>query len=101
MKKVDKDVLKDAASRLMFDMKDEEYDTLLKEFEIITKQLKLMDDIEKIEEVEPMSFPYVDESFSLLREDVPVSETLVKKEDMLNNAKVNKDGQVKLPKVVG
>lgn len=101
MKKVDKSVLKDAANRLMFDMKDEEYETLLKEFEIITKQLKLMDDIEGIENVEPMSFPYVDESFHLLREDEAVAETLVKKEDMLKNAKVNKDGQVKLPKVVG
>lgn len=101
MKEVNKDVLKDAANRLMFDMKDEEYDTLLKEFEVITKQLKLMDDIEGIEDVEPMSFPYIDEDFSLLREDEAIAETLVKKEDMLKNSKVNKDGQIKLPKVVG
>lgn len=101
MKEVNKEILKDAANRLMFDMKDEEYDTLLKEFEIIIKQLKLMDDIEGIENVEPMSFPYIDESFSLLRNDEAVKETLVKKEEMLNNAKETKDGQVKLPKVVG
>ena len=32
MKEVNKEVLKDAANRLLFDMKDEEYDTLLNEF---------------------------------------------------------------------
>ncbi len=100
MKEVNKDILKDAASRLLFDMKDEEYDTLLNEFGIITKQLKLMDEIKGLNDVEPMSFPYVDESFSLLREDEPVKEDEVDKEEMLQNAKVYRDGQVKLPKVV-
>lgn len=100
MKEVNKGVLKDAASRLLFDMKDEEYETLLNEFDIITKQLKLMDEIKGLNEVEPMSFPYIDESFSLLRDDETLDEDLVNKDEMLNNAKVYKDGQVKLPKVV-
>ncbi len=100
MKEVNKDVLKDAASRLLFDMKDEEYETLLNEFDIITKQLKLMDEIKGLNDVTPMSFPYIDESFSLLRDDETLEEDLVNKEEMLNNAKVYKDGQVKLPKVV-
>lgn len=100
MKEVNKTVLQDAAKRLLFDMKDEEYDTLLNEFAIITKQLKLMDDIEGLDQVEPMSFPYIDESFSLLRDDEPVKEDEVNKEEMLKNAKVHRDGQVKLPKVV-
>ncbi len=100
MKEVTKAVLQDAAKRLLFDMKDEEYDTLLNEFAIITKQLKLMDEIEGLDKVEPMSFPYIDDSFSLLREDEPVKEDEVNKEEMLENAKVFRDGQVKLPKVV-
>ena len=100
MKEVTKVVLQDAAKRLLFDMKDEEYDTLLNEFAIITKQLKLMDEIDGLDKVEPMSFPYIDDSFSLLREDVPVKEDEVNKEEMLENAKVSRDGQVKLPKVV-
>ena len=100
MKEVNKTVLQDAAKRLLFDMKDEEYDTLLNEFAIITKQLKLMDDIEGLDQVEPMSFPYIDESSSLFRDDEPVKEDEVNKEEMLKNAKVHRDGQVKLPKVV-
>ncbi len=100
MKKVDKEVLKDCANRLLFDMKDEEYDVLLNEFEVITSQLKLMDDIEGIDNITPMSFPYVDENFSLLREDNE-GEEILSKEDMLKNAKEVKEGQIKLPKVVG
>lgn len=99
MKKVDKDVLKDAASRLLFDMKDEEYDTLLDEFDIITRQLKLMDDIPGLNEVEPMSFPY-DLKISLLREDV-VGKNILSKEEVLSEAKDVRDGQIELPKVVG
>lgn len=100
MKEVNKDVLKIAANRLLFSMKEEEYDTLLEEFAIITEQLKLMDDIDGVNDVEPMSFPYVDESFSLLREDVS-GENVLAKDEVLKNAKEKKDGQIKLPKVVG
>lgn len=98
MKAVNKEVLKDAASRLLFDMKEEEYDTLLDEFEIITRQLKLMDDIEGLKEVEPLSFPY-DLKISLMREDV-VGENILSKEEVLGEAKTTRDGQIELPKVV-
>ncbi len=100
MKKVDKEVLKDCANRLLFDMSDQEYDVLLNEFDIILSQLKLMDEIEGIDKISPMSFPYIDENFSLLRDDEEGKEVL-KKEDMLKNAKEVKEGQIKLPKVVG
>ncbi len=101
MKEVNKEVLKAAASKLLFDMKDEEYDTLLEEFHIIIAQLKLMDDIKDLASNPPLSFPYVDESFSLLREDEPNEADLLNKEEVLNNVKDSKEGQIKLPKVVG
>lgn len=100
MKEVNKEVLKDCANRLLFDMKDEEYDTLLEEFDVILSQLKLMDDIEGIDNISPMSFPYEDTTFSILRDDCEGEEILTK-EEMLRNAKEVKDGQIKLPKVVG
>lgn len=100
MKEVNKNVLKDAALRLMFDMKDEEYETLLNEFDIITKQLVLMDEIKGLNDIEPMSFPYIDESFNLLRDDEEIKETLLNKEEVLSVAKNTKEGQIKLPKVV-
>lgn len=98
MKAINKDVLKDAASRLMFDMSDEQYDTLEKEFDIMIKQMKLIGEIPGVDDVEPMTFPF-DVATDYLRED-EVEETL-SKEEVLKNAKDVVDGQIKLPKVVG
>ncbi|MCH5172201.1 MAG: Asp-tRNA(Asn)/Glu-tRNA(Gln) amidotransferase subunit GatC [Erysipelotrichales bacterium] len=98
MKTINKDVLKDAASRLMFDMSEEQYDTLEKEFDIMIKQMKLIGEIPGVDNVEPMTFPF-DVTTDYLRED-EVTETL-SKEDVLKNAKDVVDGQIKLPKVVG
>lgn len=98
MKEVNKDVLKDASLRLMFTMEDEEYDLLLEEFRIIQTQLGLMSKIEGVDDVTPMTFPF-DVSIDYLREDE--AKTPLSKEDALKNAKNVKDGQIKLPKVVG
>ncbi|MCH5180046.1 MAG: Asp-tRNA(Asn)/Glu-tRNA(Gln) amidotransferase subunit GatC [Erysipelotrichales bacterium] len=98
MKAINKEVLKDAASRLMFDMSEEQYDTLEKEFDIMIKQMKLIGEIPGVDEVEPMTFPF-DVATDYLRED-EVEETL-SKDEVLKNAKDVVDGQIKLPKVVG
>lgn len=98
MKKVTKEVLKEAANKLMFDMSNEEYDTLLTEFDIITKQMELISKIPHIDEVEPMTFPF-DCTVTYLREDV-VGEQL-SRDEALGNAKDVVEGQIRLPKVVG
>lgn len=98
MKKVDKNVLKEAANKLMFDMSEEQYDTLLEEFEIIIKQMELISDIPGVDDAEPMTFPF-DVASSFLREDIP--EEPLNREDTLKNAKDVVDGQIRLPKVVG
>ena len=98
MKAINKDVLKDAASRLMFDMSEEQYDTLEKEFDIMIKQMKLIGEIPGVDDVEPMTFPF-DVATDYLRED-EVAEAL-SKDEVLKNAKDVVDGQIKLPKVVG
>lgn len=98
MKEVNREVLKDAALRLMFDMSDEQYETLEKEFEIIIKQMSLIGEIDGVDEVEPMKFPF-NVTTDYLREDV--AETPLTKEEVLSNAKDVLDGQIKLPKVVG
>ena len=98
MLKYDLEILKKCANNLMFDMSEEQYQVLLKEFETITKQMELLGDIEGLNEITPMTFPF--EVFSsFLREDVE-GETLTK-EEVLKNAKDVVDGQIKLPKVVG
>lgn len=98
MKKVDKELLKVSAHKLLFDMSEEQYDALLKEFSVILKQLEVMGDIPHIDEVEPMAFPF-EVKTTFLREDV-VEKPLDKKEALKNAGDV-KDGQIRLPKVVG
>lgn len=95
---VTKEKLKDYAARLMFDMDDEGYDRTLKEFETIEKHMALIGEIERIEEVEPMTFPYVIYHASL-REDE--AKECLSNEEVLSNAKDTKANQVKVPKVVG
>ena len=53
-----KEKLKDYANKLMFDMNDEEYETLQEEFDIILKQMDLIGNIPNISSVEPMTFPF-------------------------------------------
>ena len=95
---ISKEKLKDYAGKLMFDMEEEEYETLQQEFEVILKQMDLISKIDGIEKVEPMTFPY-DLYFSKLREDV--AEECLTTEEALSNADEVKNNQVKVPKVVG
>ncbi len=97
MVKYDLKLLKECANNLMFDMSDEQYDVLLSEFDVITQQMSLLGEIEGLENVEPMTFPY--EIYTdFLREDEPLES--ISKEDALRNAKDVVEGQIKLPKVV-
>ena len=57
MKEYNIDVLKDAAKRLLFDMSENEYETLLKEFDIVTKQMNIIGSNPEIDKYEPMAFP--------------------------------------------
>ena len=98
MKKIDKETLKIAADKLLFDMSEEEYNTLLSEFETIIHQMSLIGNIKGLDELEPMTFPY-DVSTSFLREDVATTPT--DRDELLKNASDVVDGQIRLPKVVG
>ena len=79
-------------------MTDDQYDTLLKEFDAIQKEFELMGEIKGVDEATPMTFPF-EVTIDFLRDDIP--ETPLNKEDVLKNAGSVKDGQIKLPKVVG
>ncbi len=97
MKKVSKEILKNTANKLMFDMTDEQYEMLVKEFSILIKQMEFIGDIPNVDDAEPMTFPF-DITNDLLREDEPTSP--LKREDVLKNASDVVDGQIRLPKVV-
>ena len=98
MKEINLEVLKDAANRLMFDMSPEEYQTLLEEFSILTKQMETIGKVEGVDGLEPMTFPF-DCGNSYLREDV--ADEPLPREEALSNAGSVQDNEIKLPKVVG
>ena len=98
MKEINLEVLHDAAHRLLFDMSDQEYQTLLEEFQILTKQMETIGKIEGLEEYAPMTFPFPCE-VTYLREDV--AEEPLTREEALSNAGSVLNGEIKIPKVVG
>lgn len=98
MKQITKETLKEAANKLMFDLTDEELDKLVKEFDIIVKQMELIAEIPGVDDVEPMTFPF-ECAVTYLREDVATKPE--DRDEILKNAKDVVDGQIRLPKVVG
>ena len=97
MKKITREVLTDAANRLLFTMSDEQYATLEDEFKTLIKQMDKIGEISDLDQYEPMTFPFDCET-SFLREDEPVEP--LARDVALKNAGNKQDNQVKLPKVV-
>lgn len=96
---IDKNTLDKLAKKLMFEMKEEEYLTLEKEFEITLKQMDFIGNIKDIDKVTPMIYPFdleLDDSY--LREDVSHNE--INFNDMKVNVKDYEGSKVKVPKVV-
>lgn len=96
---ITKDKLELYAKNLMFEMNDSEYETLLDEFDIILKQMEFISNINNIEKVSPMTFPFdleLDDSY--LREDISDNEICF--DDMMVNVKDYENNMVKVPKVV-
>ena len=98
MQKITKENIQDYALKLMFKMKDDEFEAFEKEFETILKQMDLIGQIEGIENVEPLVFPFKLKDVKL-REDIATS--ILTTEDAVKNAKEVVYDEVKVPKVVG
>lgn len=94
---IEKEKLRDYARKLMFEMNDEEYETLQNEFEVILKQMDLISKIENISDIEPMTYPFELNSINL-REDNINNELTTN--EVLINAKAKENNQIKVPKVV-
>ena len=94
---IEKEKLQMYAEKLFFRMNDEEYTTLQQEFDVILKQMDIIDKIEGINNVEPMTFPFEKEG-TVFREDI--ANDNLKPEEVVKNAKDVYFEQVKVPKVV-
>lgn len=96
---IEKEKLKKYANKLMFDMDDFEYETLQEEFDVILKQMELIGQIDNIENVEPLFFPFKNTDATLREDEENELETLTV-DEVLSNAKSVLKDQVKVPKVV-
>lgn len=88
--------IKDLALDLKFELSDEEAIKILNDFEVLEKQLSLLEEIDTTD-VEEMIFPF-DVETSFLRED-EVCDVLSQEDALANVARV-KQGHVVVPKVV-
>ena len=98
MKKFTKEMVDDYADKLLIGLTEEENKMVLDEFEVIDETINMINEIEQIENVEPMTHTLDDFEYEL-REDI--AEDSVDIEDLLSNCDVRSAREVEVPKVVG
>lgn len=97
MTKFTKEMVISYADKLLIGLTEEETKMVLDEFEIIDKNINVINNIPNINEVEPMSF-CLDDFEGVLRDDV--IEESVPVCDLLQNCDDTSENEVKVPKVV-
>ena len=95
--KFTKEMVDNYADKLLIGLTEEENKMVLYEFEIIDKNIDLINEIKDLDKIEPMSHCLDDFAYEL-REDV--IEESIPIEDLLKNCDKTKDREVKVPKVV-
>lgn len=98
MEKFTKEMVDDYAEKLMIGLTEEENKRVLDEFEVIDKNIDIINQIPNIEEVEPMTHCLDDFVYELREDEVEESIDI---EDLLSNCDVCTDREVEVPKVVG
>ena len=93
-----KEVVDDLANKLLIGLTEEENQMVLDEFEVIDKTINIINEIDGIENVEPMTHTLDDFEFEL-RDDVV--EESVPIDDLLSNCDVHSAREIEVPKVVG
>ena len=98
MSKFNEELVRDYADKLLIGLTDEENQMVLDEFEVIDKTISLINEIDKIEEVEPMTHALDDFEFELREDEIEESIDI---EDLLANCDVHSAREIEVPKVVG
>ncbi len=98
MSKFTKEMVDNYADKLLIGLSDEENEMVLKEFNTIDDNLDLVNKIEGISEVEPMTHCLDDFEYEL-RDDVVEQSPDI--EDLLANSDDTTDREIVVPKVVG
>ena len=97
-KKFTKELVDDLADKLLIGLSAEENEMVLSEFDEIDANIDLINEIDGIEDVEPMTH-CLDDFVYELREDVAVEGLPI--EDILANSDDTEDREIVVPKVVG
>lgn len=92
-----KEMVDDYAKKLLIGLTPEENKMVLDEFEIIDKTINMINQIDGIEEIEPMTH-CLDDLEVTLREDV--ANPSIPVEDALRNAGAVEGREIEVPKVV-
>ena len=98
MSKFTKEMVDNYADKLLIGLSDEENKMVIKEFELIDEDLNLVNKIDGINEIEPMTH-CLDDFEYILREDVV--EESIPVEDLLRNSDKTDGDEIVVPKVVG
>ncbi len=97
MAKFTEEMVRDYADKLLIGLTDEETKMVLDEFDVIDKNIDLINDIPNIEKIEPMTH-CLDRCIDHLREDEIEESPSI--DDILSNCDDSLTHQVKVPKVV-
>lgn len=98
MEKFTREMVNDYADKLLIGLTEEENKMVLDEFEIIDKNIDIINSIEGIENVEPMSWCLDDFVYELRSDVVEESPSI---EELLSNCDDIEADEVIVPKVVG
>lgn len=98
MSKFTKEMVADYADKLLIGLTEEETKMVLDEFEIIDSNIDLINKIEGIETIEPMTH-CLDDFVYELRSDT--EEQSIEIEELLQNCDDATDREISVPKVVG
>ena len=93
-----KELVDDLADKLLIGLSEEENSMVLNEFDAIDANIDLINEIDGIKDVEPMTH-CLDDFVYELREDV--AEESIAIEDLLRNSDDTEDREIVVPKVVG
>ncbi len=97
MGKFTKEMVTDYADKLLIGLTEEETKMVLDEFDIIDKNIDLINQIPNIETVEPMTHCLDDFIYELREDEVEESIDI---DDLLENCDDASNGEVRVPKVV-
>ena len=93
-----KELVDDLADKLLIGLSDEENAMVLNEFDAIDANIDLINEIDGIKDVKPMTHALDDFEY-VLREDVAAESVAI--EDLLRNSDDTEDREIVVPKVVG